>query len=104
MRNEHPADKLFWWSESLGRFELKIPGEAINDIFQSGPADEAVAYWVTRIERPATATAEVLRESLAEYGAWAETELADDDANWSRAVWSAACDLGDSSEPLDEVQ
>lgn len=103
MRTQVKLHALYWWSESLGRFELQIPGEAIEDIFQPGPADETVEYWAKKIERPARATAKALRDSLREYGAWDESELADDAANWHRVVWSAACDLGDSSEPLDEV-
>lgn len=95
--------KRYWWSESMGRFELQIPGEAILDIFQPGANDEAVAYWAPEIERPAKATPEALRASLKEYGAWEPDELADDAANWERVVWTAACDLGDNPDFLDEV-
>lgn len=103
MHAQVKPDTLYWWSESMGRFELQIPGKAIEDIFRPGPADSAVAYWATRIKRPVEATVEALRTALREYGAWDDEELADDAANWHRVVWCAACDLGDSSEPLDTV-
>lgn len=103
MKTDIRPDALYWWTESMGRFDLKIPGQAILDIFRPGPADGPVAHWAEIIERPVRATADALRASLKEYGAWDDEELSDDATNWERVVWSACCDLGDSPEDLEEA-
>lgn len=36
---------------------------------------------------------DAIRAALAEYGAWDAEELADNDQNRQRALWSAACDI-----------
>lgn len=94
---------LYWWTESMGRFELQIPGQALEDIAQSGSNDAAVEYWAEKIERPVSATAKALRDSLREYGAWEDDELEDDATNWERVVWSAAWDLADGGQELEEA-
>lgn len=45
-------------------------------------------------------TPEQYREALREYGAWDETELADDTQNRYRALWSAACDAKENNREL----
>jgi hypothetical protein len=37
--------------------------------------------------------ADSIRAALKKYGAWDAEELADDDANRARALWSACCDV-----------
>jgi len=88
---------LYW--ASFNRFELRIPGNAVADIAQPGPADEAVSYWAPKIDRPERCTPDALRDELREYGAWDADELADDAANWRRIVWCAACNVAESDEP-----
>ena len=89
---------LYWHSSGSGRIETKIPASAMRDCAGPGAADESVAYWAPRIERPASATPEVLAAELREFGAWDSEELADDDANWRRWIWSACCDLAERDE------
>lgn len=43
MRTDIQSDKTYW--ASFNRFELRIPGEAVHDIAQSGANDAAVEYW-----------------------------------------------------------
>lgn len=99
---DNPA-ALYW--ASFNRFELRIPGAAVADIAQPGPADESVEHWAPKVERPERCTPEALAAELKEYGAWDAEELADDAANWRRIVWCAACNVAedenpDCSEPL----
>ena len=102
-------DALFW--ASFNRFELRLPGQAIMDICQSGDNGPAVDFWADKIAAQVEAdgftlrpTPEKIRAELAEQGAWDDAELADDAANWRRLVWCAAWnifedDVPDCSEP-----
>lgn len=101
---------LTYWA-SFNRFSLRLTGEAVCDIAQSGANDDAVAYWVDRVEYCKNllgqdqATPDAIRAELKEYGAWDADELADDEANRRRIVWCAAWNIAedeapDSSEPL----
>ena len=92
---------LYW--ASFNRFELRLPGAAVNDIAQSGSNDEAVALWASKVcnEWPERATPDAIRAELKEYGAWDETELADDAENWERLLWIAAHNIVDSDTPAD---
>ena len=38
---------------------------------------------------------ELIRQELKEYGCYSEEELQDDDANWMRILWCAACDISE---------
>ena len=70
-----------------------FPGEAIEDCTGPGPADEAVAYWVDKLNfRP---DPDAARACLKEYGAWDAAELADNEQNRRRLLWAM---FGDFSE------
>ena len=75
------------------RFTLDIPAEAVADCSHQGACDDDVEAWSSRIDRPSDITPKALRAELKEYGAWDAEELADDDANWRRIIWLAACDI-----------
>ena len=75
------------------RFTLEIPEQAIPDCSHQGACDEDVEHWQSKIDRPDQCTVDALTEELREYGAWEDEELRDDDANWRRIVWIAACNL-----------
>lgn len=98
----NPA-KTYW--ATFNRFSVRLRGEAVLDIAQSGANDEAVAYWVDRAEFPknlrneVTATPDSIRAELKEYGAWDKEELADDAANRARIVWQAAWNIADDDAP-----
>ncbi len=104
MKTQLNPSALYW--ATFNRFELRIPGEAVQDIFRSGPADSAVEYWVGRIDWEAKnlrgipqCTPDAIRAELEEYGAWDAEELADDEENRRRILWIAACNIGDEDEP-----
>ena len=79
---------LFWFSES-GRLELEIPMEAIKDIAQQGSNDEAVRFWLPKIDF-SNYTEELLTAELSWYGMY------DSDSRQhmeERLLWVAAWDL-----------
>lgn len=95
---------LYW--ASFNRFELRVSGEAVCAIAQPGPADSAVAKYAPQVRAqmeadnfPNRPTPEKIREELAEYGSWDAQELADDEANWRRLVWCAACNIAEDESP-----
>lgn len=110
MKTKLDPSALYW--ASFNRFELRLPGEAINDIAQSGSNDDAVAYWTPKVIKqcdrdafPNCPTDELIALELQEYGAWDDDELQDADQNWQRLVWCAAHNIAedespDCSEPL----
>lgn len=101
---------LYW--ASFNRFELRMPGESVQDIAQSGQNDAAVEYWTPKILAQIEAddfankpTVDSVRAELNEYGSWDDEELSDDGQNWNRLIWIAAWNIADSddldcSEPL----
>ena len=90
---------LYW--ASFNRFELRLSGEAVSDIARPGPADDAVAYHVSRSESVDWhgAKPDAIRAELAEYGAWDASELADDEANRRRILWLAAWNIAEDDAP-----
>lgn len=81
----------------FNRFSLGLPTDAISDCSHQGACDADVAHWAREIERPEEITAEKLAAELKEYGAWDESELSDDSANWQRLIWIAAGNLKDET-------
>ena len=87
-----------WWTESLGRIELQITKAQAATCFHPGPADADVAALrqVPAIRRQLDKLKpETVRDCLREYGAWDDAELSDHDANLSRLLWIAACDIAE---------
>jgi hypothetical protein len=80
------------------RFTIKMPNAAVFEMSGAGAADEFVAYWASRIKRPAAVTPEALAAELREYGAWDPDELSDDADNWRRILWIAAGNLREESQ------
>ena len=110
MKNEINPEALYW--ALFNRFEIRIPGQAVMDCSHSGPCDDDVEHWAPKVMAqaqvdnfPNKPTAAKIRAELKEYGAWDADELEDDDANWRRLVWIAACNIADDdardcSEPV----
>lgn len=84
----------------LRSLEIAMTMEDALRASHQGRCDEDVAA-LTR--KPSIAAqldaigADAIRDALAKYGAWDETDLADDQANRERAVWSAACDIRENN-------
>lgn len=79
------------------RFVIDLPDEAVRECSRSGAVDAEVTYWAARIERPAECSPDALRAELREHGAWDDSELSDDAANWERIVWIAACNAAEEA-------
>lgn len=108
MSSEINPSALYW--ASFNRFELRLPGEAVLDIAQSGPNDEAVTYWAPRIYEQVEKdgfqncpTPDKVRAELKEYGAWDADELSDDAANWQRLVWCTAWSISEAPDCTEPV-
>lgn len=87
-----------WWCSSSGRIELQMTAAQAASASHSGRCDDDVAALrrVPAIRRQlAKLDPDTVARELREYGAWDAEELADHDANLSRIVWLAACDLDD---------
>ena len=104
MRADIQPEKLYW--ASFNRFELRLPGQCVLDCSHSGPCDADVNRWVDRVRAQVAAdnfalspNAENISAELAEYGAWDEEQLADDEQNWHRLVWIAANNIAEETEP-----
>lgn len=93
--NEQPARAL-WFSTSSGLIELALTLDDAKAGSHQGQCDADVAdlrtvpYILEQLDQypPALVAAE-----LDEWGAWDEKELADHDANLSRLLWLACCDV-----------
>ncbi|UOF81059.1 hypothetical protein [Caudoviricetes sp.] len=85
-----------WWSESLGRIELRIPLDLARSCSHQGDCENDVvaargeALIKQQLDRLVPST---VAESLKEYGAWSDEELADHDMNLTRLLWCACGDI-----------
>ena len=82
----------------FNRFSISMPQAAVDACSHSGACDSDVAHWQDKIQRPADATPQALAAELKEYGAWTETELKNDAANWQRIIWIAAGNIKDDNK------
>ena len=78
---------------SFSRFTIAMPKIAALDCSHAGACDADVQYYASMLKRPTDCTSDALHAELSEHGAWDEEQLADDDANWARIVWIAACNI-----------
>ena len=104
MLTDIQPDKLYW--AVANRFEVRIPGQAVLDIFHPGDAEADVKNWVdavkSQVEKDgfySSPSDEAIRAELKEYGSWDDTELQDTDQNWVRLVWVLACNIADEETP-----
>jgi hypothetical protein len=85
----------YWFN---GRSAIsRLPQKAINDCSGQGSVDEAVAYWVQRLNLEAPPW--LLREHLKGYGAWDSADLCNHKANLKRLLWTWACDCRENEDP-----
>lgn len=75
-----------------------LPPECVSDCTGPGPADEAVSYWVSRLDFDGPAW--LIREHLSGYGAWDRSELCDHQQNLQRLLWLWANDIRESGDDL----
>ena len=85
-----------YWTDSSGRIELKMTKREAQSASHIGQCDADV---LALSQRPAIARqlAKIdpaqLRDTLREYGAWDDEELADHAQNLQRVLWIAAGDI-----------
>ena len=91
-----------WSGNHVHSFELTA--EDASSMAHQGKCDDDVFAGV-RIPYIAaqfdTIAADAIRSELADYGAWDEVELADDDANRNRFLWCVANDIRERPEDYD---
>lgn len=81
----------------FNRFEIELTDEAVREICHPGDNEPAIlAHLASAIFH--RATPDTIRAELAEYGAWDDEELGDDERNKIRIVWQAAWDIYESDE------
>lgn len=74
-----------------------LPPEAIADCSGPGPVEDAVDFWVERLQFDGPAW--LIRRHLRGYGAWSPADLCDHQANRRRLLWIWACHCREG-EPL----
>ena len=87
-----------WWTSSDGKLELKMTLAQAQSASHPGPCDMDVAALVRARNiswQLSGMSPDLVRAELREWGAWDEDELADHDANLTRLVWLAACDIAE---------
>jgi hypothetical protein len=80
---------------------LRLTQDDIDGLPRQGAADDAIASLRCdpRIESQLQAAdMNAVRAHLRGYGAWDETELADDEASRDRWLWLAVCDCQENPE------
>jgi hypothetical protein len=90
--------KRYWWKTGSGRIELHIAMNDARTALRSRPCNDDIASLrnVPYLRRQlAKISPSVLLGELREYGAWNNAELADHDANLTRLLWLACCDVAE---------
>ena len=86
---------------SFNRFEIEMTRAQAHAASHQGQCDDDVAELLRhpKIARQLRKIGpDKIREELAEYGAWDDDELADDEANKARIVWIAAGNIVEESQ------
>lgn len=75
-----------------------LPADCVQDCTRSGPSDDAVEYWVKRLNLQAPPW--LLRDYLKGCGAYDSAELCDHKANLRRLLWLWAFDCVEGSTSI----
>ena len=83
-----------WFKDAWAQCEL--PPACIRDCSSSGAVDDAVEFWVNRLDFDGPPW--LMRRHLRGYGAWSAADLCDHQANRRRLlrIWACNCRDGDS--------
>ena len=84
-----------WFMEAWAQCEL--PPACIRDCSSSGAVDDAVEFWVRRLDFDGPPW--LMRRHLKGYGAWTAADLCDHQANRRRLLWIWACNCREG-DPL----
>lgn len=80
----------------FNRFEIEMTEEQARNASHPGPCDDdvkALSELPEIVSQMQAIDHESIRKELAEYGAWDDEELADDEQNIQRILWIAAGDI-----------
>lgn len=70
-----------------------MPDACVTDCSHQGNCDEDTEAWAGKLNLDIEP--KLLREELAEYGAWVDDELLNHEENIRRIIWIAACNIKD---------
>jgi hypothetical protein len=94
----HEVLESKWWTESLGRIELRIPLELAQTCCHPGDCEADVVaarqHWLI-VDQLVKLEPKRVADCLREYGAWSDEELADHDMNLTRLLWLACSDVAE---------
>lgn len=93
-------DTPLWFTSSSGKIEFQMTLEQAQSMSHSGSCDDDVSAGRDILgirEQLAAIDPKTLRDELAEYGAWNDTELSDHDANLDRILWLAAGEIAEQN-------
>ena len=85
-----------WFKGTWAQCEL--PPACIRDCSSSGAVDDAVEFWVRRLDFDGPPW--LMRRHLRGYGAWTAADLCDHQANRRRLLWIWACNYRDGDSLL----
>ena len=78
-----------------------LPKECVNDCTGPGPADEAVAYWVKKLDFDGPAW--LIRDFLGDYGCWSTKQLCDHQENLQRLLWIWAGNIAEDPDAYEDL-
>ncbi len=87
---------LFGTFDGLRGHEIEMTLEEARSCAHQGQCDQDVEILLSQPHvknQFANFTAEQIKQSLKESGAWEDEELQDEETNQQRALWFAACDI-----------
>lgn len=83
-----------------GRDSLRqLPLECIADCSAQGSVDDAVAFWLERLNFDGPAW--LFREYLQKFGCWDASQLCDHQENRARVLWIWACNCAEEPGEYD---
>jgi hypothetical protein len=89
-----------YWTEPLGRIELKITKKQAESCSHPGPCDldvEALMKTPSIARQLKKLDPVIVSAVLKEYGAWNDLELSDHNENLTRLLWVACCDISEGN-------
>lgn len=101
LTENHDGDDMIWASTSSGRIEIGFTKGQLDDLPMSGNVDAYVhrLSLETSLKKQLDAIdPEVLKDELAEYGAWDDEELEDHEENLQKILWLLGSDANENRE------
>jgi hypothetical protein len=77
----------------FNRFSIQITLKQAESAAHQGDCEESTKALIGKVARPRKCNVSNLAAELEETGAWTKEELQDDEQNWIRILWIAACNI-----------